>query len=140
MKNYKSYYIDSNGYGIKNNKYDYLSAEPSNVKKCNWPIGLSAEFIKAKLIRKSYNEDKSKQNKEHVTLNIRNKLLKVPTIYGQIKFKGNFKGVMLEVNELKDYLNVAKLFNGCKWNIKYTNLLAKLKNLRKCQQALVTIY
>jgi len=111
----------------KNNKYDYLSAEPSNVKKCNWPVGLSAEFIKAKLIRKSYNEDKSKQNKEHVTLNIRSKLLKVPSIYGQIKFKGNFKGVMLEVNELKDYLYVAKLFNGCKWNVKYTNLLAKLK-------------
>jgi spore coat polysaccharide biosynthesis protein SpsF (cytidylyltransferase family) len=111
----------------KNNQYDYLSAKPSNVKNCNWPVGLSAEFIKAKLIRKTYDEDKSKKNKEHVTLNIRKKLSKIPSVYGQINLKGNFKGVMLEVNEFKDYLRTAKIFYGSKWNIKYSKLLAKLK-------------
>ena len=64
---------------------------------------------------------------EHVTLNIRNSFSKIPTVYKKISLKGNFKGVMLEVNELNDYLRVVKLFSNFKWNVKYTKLLEKLK-------------
>ena len=50
-----------------NNNYDYVS----NVNPTSYPDGLDVEIIKLSLLKKSLSNDKSTQNKEHVTLHIR---------------------------------------------------------------------
>lgn len=50
-----------------NNNFDYVS----NVNPPSYPDGLDVEIIKLSLLKKSLLDDKSTQNQEHVTLNIR---------------------------------------------------------------------
>ena len=49
------------------NKFDYFSAEPTDIEKQNWPKGLSAEFFTVKMLHESFMNDNSDYNKEHVT-------------------------------------------------------------------------
>jgi spore coat polysaccharide biosynthesis protein SpsF (cytidylyltransferase family) len=53
---------------LKNN-YDYVS----NVCPSTFPDGLDVEIVKLSTLKKSFIENKSPSNKEHVTLNIRKK-------------------------------------------------------------------
>jgi len=57
------------------NDLDYMSAEPEDMKNSLWPKGLSAEFIKVKWLLESFNQDKSKDNLEHVTKYVRENCL-----------------------------------------------------------------
>ena len=50
---------------------DYMSAQPEDMKNSLWPKGLSAEFIRVKWLLKSYEQDKSRDNLEHVTKYVR---------------------------------------------------------------------
>lgn len=51
----------------KKNNYDYVS----NVTPPTFPDGLDVEIIKLSALKKSFNENKSLLNKEHITLHIR---------------------------------------------------------------------
>jgi len=51
----------------KKNNYDYVS----NITPPTFPDGLDVEFIRLSILKKSFNENKSNENKEHVTLHIR---------------------------------------------------------------------
>ncbi len=51
----------------KKNNYDYVS----NITPPTFPNGLDVEFIRLSILKKSFNENKSNENKEHVTLHIR---------------------------------------------------------------------
>ena len=102
---------------------DYLSAEPENLKNINWPKGLSAEFIKAGLLRESYYEDKSDINIEHVTYNIRNKLNKIESFNHYKRLNKSFANISVGVDDIKDYIRVENIFYNKKWDIHYEKLL-----------------
>ena len=53
----------------KKNKYDYVS----NVTPPTFPDGLDVEIVNLSSLKKSYDENKSLQNREHITLHIRKK-------------------------------------------------------------------
>ena len=62
--------IINNLYNIYlNNNYDYVS----NVCPSTFPDGLDVEIVKLSILKRSFIENKSTSNKEHVTLNIRKK-------------------------------------------------------------------
>lgn len=62
-------------YVWEKNDLEYMSAEPEDMKNSLWPKGLSAEFIKVKWLLESFNQDKSKDNLEHVTKYVRENCL-----------------------------------------------------------------
>lgn len=51
----------------KKNNYDYVS----NITPPTFPDGLDVEIIKLSLLKQSFAENKSNENKEHVTMHIR---------------------------------------------------------------------
>ena len=96
---------------FENEGLDYLNAEPSDIKKNNWPKGLSIEFVKVKLLKESYVTDRSFQNKEHVTLRIKKNKMN-SDLMGKIKkFQHDYKGLVVGVDYFKDYIKIANAFN-----------------------------
>ena len=98
----------------ENNKFDYFSAQPILLEGKNWPFGLSAEFFKVKMLRRSFKEDESNYNKEHVTSYIQKIANNKKTMYDFIGFKENYRDVRTTIDTFEDY-------------IKFTNLVLKYK-------------
>lgn len=88
---------------------DYLSGQPADTTNSNWPYGLSAEFVKAGLLRKSYLTDKSDYNLEHVTTfakeNAKNKAFGDQVT--SLVFKEKLR---LTIDTKEDFEKVSKLF------------------------------
>ena len=94
---------------------DYLCAEPEDKKKSNWPKGLNAEFIKVRLLKDSYEVDKSSYNLEHVTPFVRENTAN--KAFGDEATKLQFKEkYFLGIDVMVDYLRVSAIFD--KSNIK----------------------
>ena len=107
----------------ESNKLDYLSAEPINLDQVNWPKGLSAEFIKVGLLKDSYINDTSDMNIEHVTFSIRNNIKKIDSVYDYLQLKNDHTGLILSVDNFKDYIRAERLFSNSSWNINYQTYL-----------------
>ena len=103
---------------FEENKFDYFSAEPNNILHKNWPKGLSAEFIKVKLLRDSLKNDKSKDNLEHVTAYIKNNCINNKTMYDFYKFNEDFTGVTTGIDTFDDYIKFVNLITNYKVNNK----------------------
>lgn len=105
------------------NNLDYFSAEPEILKDVNWPKGLSAEFIRAGLLRESYYSDKTNMNIEHVTYGIRNKLDKIESFNNYKKLDKSYNNISVGVDDIRDYIRVESIFCNNEWNIHYEKLL-----------------
>lgn len=103
---------------FEENKFDYFSAQPNNIYQKNWPKGLSAEFFKVKLLRASLENDKSKDNLEHVTPYIKNNCINSKSMYDFYNFNEDFKGVSTSIDTFDDYIKFVNLINNYKINYK----------------------
>ncbi|MDA9641687.1 hypothetical protein N9T26_02235 [Alphaproteobacteria bacterium] len=101
---------------------EYLTGEPSDLKKYGWPKGLSAEFFRAGLLYASQSLTADKLNQEHVTLAIRNKAKKTAHMAEFEQFPFVFKK-SFGIDTLDDYLFVSSLFDKVRWDVQYTKVL-----------------
>ena len=106
----------------ENYDLDYLSAEPDNLIKYGWPKGLSAEFFKAKSIYSINNIETDEYIKEHVTPSIKKKS-KLTAHMAKFENINHYFKRSYGIDTLEDYLYVANLFKGVKWNTNYIKLL-----------------
>lgn len=104
------------------NNLDYLSAEPSDLKKFGWPKGLSAEFFKAGLLYASKSKSTDAYNFEHVTPYIRETATEAAHMGSFEKMTKEFKH-SFGVDTLDDFLFVSGLFNKAPWNASYETFL-----------------
>lgn len=110
------------------NDLDYLSAQPKNSGLINWPYGLSAEFFKVELLQKSFVEDLSSYNKEHVTPYISKNASKMGCL---ADFIPPFDLIerSFSVDELDDYLFVAQLFAQMDKTAHYREIIEVAKKM-----------
>jgi spore coat polysaccharide biosynthesis protein SpsF (cytidylyltransferase family) len=103
------------------NSLEYLAAEPPELDAHGWPKGLSAEFVRAKLLYDSVAVGDSFCN-EHVTPYAR---INSTTSAHMAKFmKMEFEfGNSFGIDTLEDYLFVAGLFEKLPWDAGYRELL-----------------
>ena len=88
----------------KENDYDYVG----NVNPSSFPDGLDVEIVKLSILKKSFKENKSDLNKEHVTLNIRksNKYKKYNMRYNN---KNNLSKIRWTVDTENDLSLIKKI-------------------------------
>jgi spore coat polysaccharide biosynthesis protein SpsF (cytidylyltransferase family) len=88
----------------KKNNYDYVS----NISPPTFPDGLDVEMIKLASLKKSFSENKSPNNKEHVTIHIRknNNYKKYNMTYS----KNNLSKIRWTVDTNSDLKLIKKIF------------------------------
>lgn len=104
------------------NNFNYLSAQPDNLKKYGWPNGLSAEFFRAQSLFDINCNEVDEYSKEHVTPSIKKNSKKSACVAELVKpdffYKENYS-----IDTLVDYLRISNLFQKVKWNENYSKIL-----------------
>lgn len=105
----------------ESNDLEYLSAEPADLDRYRWPKGLSAEFVKARLLYESVGVGDS-FCKEHVTPHARRNANTSADMAKFMKMEHKFTD-SFGIDTLKDYLFVAGLFEKLPWDAGYQEIL-----------------
>ena len=101
---------------------DYLSGQPLDMSKSNWPYGLSAEFVRVGLLREGYARDKSDGNLEHVTTYAR-KNAKNKAFGDQVTRLAFKKKLRVTIDTKEDFERVSKLFENCSPSACFSSIL-----------------